>query len=139
MPFDIAPVQVAFILIGENEGLINYYQQIYGLLKPIYRCQLYNKNKQVNLNILQADKEGCPLKIILGPEELEEGNITLKRRDNIENKITINKLISSSQDIVKKFDFFLVVSEVSKAGDFYHWPFLLEQAHFSRATLLNGL
>ena len=95
MPFDIAPVQVAFILIGENEGLINYYQQIYGLLKPIYRCQLYNKNKQVNLNILQADKEGCPLKIILGPEELEEGNITLKRRDNIENKITINIVAKS--------------------------------------------
>ena len=91
LPFDVAPVQIAFILVGENEELINYYQEILETFTfTKYRCRLYNQNKQVNLNILQADKEGCPLKIILGPEELEEGKITLKRRDNIKNKITIN-------------------------------------------------
>ncbi|CAJ0749693.1 13853_t:CDS:10, partial [Entrophospora sp. SA101] len=90
LPFDIAPVQIAFILIGENEALINYYQEIDQLLTPHYRCQLYNKNKQFNLNILQADKEGCPFKIILGPEELKNGEITLVKRDNVEQKITVS-------------------------------------------------
>jgi len=90
LPFDIAPIQIAFIVIGQSEELINYYQEIYSMLSPIYRCQLYNKNSRFNLNILQADKEGCPFKIILGKEEMEKYQITLVRRDHIERKITID-------------------------------------------------
>jgi prolyl-tRNA synthetase len=90
LPFDVAPVQIAFILINEKEELFKYYQEISELLNPVYRCQLYNKNNQVNLNILQADKEGCPFKIILGMNELKNREITLIRRNNIEKKITIS-------------------------------------------------
>jgi prolyl-tRNA synthetase len=91
LPFDIAPVQIAFVLIEQSEELINYYQEIQEILSSAgYRCRLYNKNKRVNLNILQVDKEGCPFKIILGKEELSKGEITLVRRDNIERKITVN-------------------------------------------------
>lgn len=90
LPFDVAPVQIAFILINEKEELIKYYQEILESLSSVYRCQLYNKNKQINLNILQADKEGCPFKIIIGVNELKNNEITLIRRDNVERKITIN-------------------------------------------------
>ncbi|CAJ0919119.1 490_t:CDS:10 [Entrophospora sp. SA101] len=38
----------------------------------------------------QSDKEGCPFKIILGPEELKNGEITLVKRDNVEQKITVS-------------------------------------------------
>ncbi|KLL03708.1 MAG: prolyl-tRNA synthetase [Mycoplasmataceae bacterium CE_OT135] len=105
LPFDVAPVQIAFILIREEKELINYYQEILNILVSAkFRCQLYNKNKQVNLNILQADKEGCPLKIILGMEELKKREITLIRRDNVEKKITIN--IESSEVEKKSFAIF---------------------------------
>ena len=116
LPFDIAPVQIAIILIGESEELVNYYQEIYASLIPHYRCQLYNKNKQVNLNILQADKEGCPFKIILGKEELEKDEITLVRRDNVERKITISL---EESEIEKKyiFAFEKYVKELSKIED----------------------
>ena len=77
-------------MIGKSEDLFNYYQKIYSLLTPYYRCQLYNESERINLNILQADKEGCPFKIILGKEELEKGEITLVRRDNVERKITVS-------------------------------------------------
>ena len=65
LPFDIAPVQIAFILTGEIEGLVNYYREIVDMLGNIYRCRLYNNHKQVSVNFSQADKEGCPLKIVL--------------------------------------------------------------------------
>ncbi|WNE41145.1 MAG: Proline--tRNA ligase [Mycoplasmataceae bacterium] len=90
LPFDVAPVQIAFILVNEKEELVKYYQEIIDLLKPVYRCQLYNKSNQINLNVIQADKEGCPFKVILGINELKNEEITLIRRDNIERKITIN-------------------------------------------------
>lgn len=84
LPFDIAPVQIAFILIKKDEDLINYYQEILNILTAAkFRCRLY-------FSVLQADKEGCPLKIILGPEELKKREITLKKRDNIEKKIIIS-------------------------------------------------
>ncbi|CAG8814790.1 27610_t:CDS:2, partial [Racocetra persica] len=74
---------------ADHPELINYYQEIYGLLSRHYRCQLYNKNEQVNANVLQADQEGCPFKMIIGKHELEHQEITLIRRDNVERKITI--------------------------------------------------
>nr|CAG8502257.1 3134_t:CDS:10 [Entrophospora candida] len=90
LPFDIAPVQIAFVIIKESPELFNYYSEISSLLTPYFRCQLYNKSSRDNLNILQADKEGCPFKIILGDEELKKEEITLVRRDNVERRITIN-------------------------------------------------
>ncbi len=94
LPFDIAPVQIAFILVEQSEELINYYQEINNFLTRRYRCQLYNKSSRINLNILQADKEGCPFKIILGKEELKKNEITLVRRDNVERKITVGMEIN---------------------------------------------
>jgi hypothetical protein len=41
-----------------------------------------------------------------------------------------NKLIVYNFFEEKKIKLFLVVSEVSKAGDFYHWPFFLKQLGF---------
>lgn len=100
LPFEIAPVQIAFIIIGESEELFNYYQSLNDILVTAnYRCQLYNKNSRTNLNILQADREGCPLKIILGNEELKKSEITLVRRDNVERKITISL---AESDLEKK-------------------------------------
>ncbi|CAG8680467.1 6731_t:CDS:2, partial [Gigaspora margarita] len=32
LPFDVAPVQIAFIIRGENEELVDYYQEISSLL-----------------------------------------------------------------------------------------------------------
>ncbi|WP_147410073.1 aminoacyl--tRNA ligase-related protein [endosymbiont GvMRE of Glomus versiforme] len=89
LPFDVAPVQIAFVLREENEGLINYYQKTKDLLNT-FRCQLYNKYKQAKSNIIHADKEGCPLKIIIGKNELEQKIITLARRDDVKRKITIS-------------------------------------------------
>src|SRR6185369_10222909 len=72
----------------------------------------YNKNSRVNLNILQADKEGCPFKIILGKEELEKNEITLVRRDNVERKITISLEIKEWEQ--KYFPFFEKHAEIDK-------------------------
>jgi len=97
LPFEIAPVQVAFILIGGGEELVTYCQEILELLNPYYRCRLYNENRRDNLNVLQADKEGCPLKVLLGKEELKKNEITLVRRDNIERRIKISLENSESE------------------------------------------
>jgi prolyl-tRNA synthetase len=113
LPFDIAPVQIAFIIIEKSEELINYYQEIYEILSSVgYRCQLYNKSSRVNLNILQADKEGCPFKVILGKEELAKEEITLVRRDNVERRITV----SLKDDENEKKHFFAYEKHIDELG-----------------------
>jgi prolyl-tRNA synthetase len=106
LPFDIAPVQIAFILIREDEDLINYYQEMLNILVPAkFRCRLYS-------SALQADKEGCPLKIIIGPAELKKKKITLKKRDDIKKEIIIGmqddelekKLFPICEDYMKKIN-----------------------------------
>jgi hypothetical protein len=82
-PFGIAPIQVAFVLVKEEKELFDYYRKILAYLKPYFRCKLYQ-------NAWQADKEGCSLKIIIGPEELKREEITLIRRDDIKKKVTIS-------------------------------------------------
>lgn len=97
LPFDIAPVQIAFILFKQTPELIEYYQEIFSLLIPYYRCRLYNKSEK---NLLRADEEGCPLKIILGPKELKNREVTLIRRDDVERRMTIK--LEGESELEKK-------------------------------------
>jgi hypothetical protein len=90
LPFGLAPNQIAFILINDKPELLEYYRVIYNALKEKYRCQLYSKSPQINLNIIESDREGTPLKIILGEEELINKKITLVNRCNIERKISVD-------------------------------------------------
>ena len=84
-------------MISETPELINYYQEIATLLTPYYRCKLYNQSEK---NFLQADKEGCPLKIVLGSNELKNREIVLIRRDDIEQRILIK--LEAETDLEKK-------------------------------------
>jgi len=107
-PFFIAPIQIAFVLITNDLQLFKYYQEINNLISTFYRCKLYNNNSQFNLNIKQADQEGCPIKIILGLKEMQEKNITLIRRNNNNKKY----LIFLEKDI--KEDLILIHNNVLK-------------------------
>ncbi|CAI2177481.1 407_t:CDS:2, partial [Funneliformis geosporum] len=113
---------IAFILFQETPELINYYQEIFSSLSPYYRCKLYNQGKK---NLLQADEEGCPFKILLGPEELEKREITLVRRDDIERRIPIK--LAEATELEKKM--LLIHEELTEKSNKLFFP------HHSAAKL----
>ena len=92
LPFEITPIQIAFICTNKSQELLTYYQKIRDLLVPRYRCRLYDSHEQVSSNFFQADKEGCPVKIVLWEDKKSrKKEITFIRRDNIEGiRISIN-------------------------------------------------
>lgn len=90
-PFAIAPAQIAFIKYNDNEDLNLYEAEIYKKLSSRFRCRFYNDSKQIGINFAKADKEGCPIKIIIGFNELESNALTVALRIFPKEKFIINK------------------------------------------------
>lgn len=90
-PFYLAPVQVGFFMHGASEQLSAYQQAVFDLLTKDYRCKFYDSSRQSYLNVTQADKEGCAVKIFCGSKELESSTLTVSLRTNPKEKIVIAK------------------------------------------------
>jgi prolyl-tRNA synthetase len=90
-PFQIAPIQIAFIRYNDNEHLKSYESEIYNNLSSRFRCGFYNDSKQIGNNFTRADKEGCPIKIIIGLSELESNSLTVSLRIFPKEKFIIRK------------------------------------------------
>lgn len=112
-PFFLAPVQIAFVLVNPDNEIEGFQKKINSVLSHKYRTKLYNHHKQVNVNLLQADKEGCPIKIVLGKRELEKKEITLINRCELKIKkgIELSKekqlFLKEIREEIKKYQFFL--------------------------------
>jgi hypothetical protein len=68
---------------------------------------MYDKHPRTFANLNQADAEGCPLKILIGKEEVAKNTLTLVRRDKISEKVVVEKEkiveeINRQKEIFKK-------------------------------------
>ena len=122
LPFDISPIQIAFIIIKKKKEIFDYYVNINSKISSFYRCCLYNKEKQNYFNIFQADKEGCPIKILIGEKELKGKFITLSRR-NVKKKKeifeeNILKELIIEKNIFQEEVFFELLKKIKKGGLF---------------------
>lgn len=89
-PFQIAPIQVGFIRCSDKEDAKRYELEIYSKIFRIFRCKFYNESKQFGVNLANADKEGCSVKIIIGSKELKDGSLTISLRTFSKMRIVIN-------------------------------------------------
>ena len=103
-PISIAPYKVAIVSINSNDEEVNNYCE-----------ELYQKLNSMNIDVLYDDRDerpgvkykdmeliGIPIRIEVGPRDLENNNVTLVKRDTLE-KITINKdeVIDKIKDILE--------------------------------------
>jgi len=75
----------------------------------LYRCKFYDENKQLSVNLASADKEGCPIKIIIGSREFESKNLTISLRFSPKEKNVISneEIFSFIVDSEKKISNYL--------------------------------
>lgn len=108
-PFKIAPIQIAFIRRGDEQCLKDYETETYNKLSSLYRCKFYDENKQLSVNLASADKEGCPIKIIIGSREFESKNLTISLRFSPKEKNVISneEIFSFIVDSEKKISNYL--------------------------------
>ena len=88
LPPKIAPTQVVIIPIGKSELVDKFVKVFYDELKDDYNVIVDNSDKSPGFKFAEAEVNGIPLRIEVGERDLDEGHITLARRDTRE-RITV--------------------------------------------------
>ncbi|ADK69138.1 proline--tRNA ligase [Mycoplasma mycoides subsp. mycoides] len=89
LPSKISPIQIQIIQIKNTEQIDQVVENIKDKLSD-YRIDVDNSDKSFGFKISEAEIKGIPIRIEIGPRDLENNQITISRRDQQENKIKID-------------------------------------------------
>ncbi len=88
LPPDIAPIQVVIVPIASHkEGVVEKATEIYESLKDVCRVKLDNGEQSPGWKFAEYEMKGVPLRIEIGPRDIENGVCVVVRRDNREKTI----------------------------------------------------
>ena len=87
LPPAIAPVQVVIVPIAAHKpGVLEKAKELAESLKAVARVKLDDSDKAPGWKFSQWEMKGVPLRIEVGPRDLEQGQCVLVRRDNREKQ-----------------------------------------------------
>lgn len=104
IPPNIAPTKVMIIPIGNKEEVINTTDIIAKTLKTNnISYKIDNSNKTPGFKFAEAEVKGYPVRIEIGPRDLENNEVTIVRRDTLEKiKAKIEDITATLEDIFPK-------------------------------------
>lgn len=88
LPPKIAPIQTIFIPIGKDENIIEILKKIQENLPTSITSKIDTRDKSPGFKFAESEAKGIPLRIELGPRDLENKTLTFVRRDTRE-KISV--------------------------------------------------
>ena len=90
LPPAIAPVQVVVIPIASHkEGVVDKANEVYAQLKKFCRAKIDLYEQSPGWKFAEYEMKGVPLRLELGPRDIENNQCVIVRRDNGE-KITVS-------------------------------------------------
>ena len=94
LPPAVAPVQIAIIPIAQNkEGVLDAVNSLNEKLSKEFRTKLDTSDKTPGFKFSEYEMKGVPLRIELGPKDIEQESAILVRRDNGEKiKISLKNI-----------------------------------------------
>lgn len=105
LPPKVSPIQVAIIPIAQHkEGVLDKAQELSDMLKKDYRVKLDSSDHAPGWKFSEYEMKGVPLRVEIGPKDIEKDQCVVVRRDTREKIFTpIEKLseqiAQSLQDI----------------------------------------
>lgn len=112
LPPKVAPIQVVVVPIAmHKEGVKEKAQELYNKLKENYRVEIdLRDNCTPGYKFNDWELRGVPIRIEIGPRDIENGECVLVRRDTLEKQIVkiqeieqiIEKLLEDIQDNMYK-------------------------------------
>jgi len=137
LPPKVAPVQIMIVPIRQNaEGVLDKVEEVSGELKAAglrVKCDLTDKSP--GFKFAEAEMRGIPLRIEIGPKDIEKGMCVVARRDTGEKKeaslsgiaeFIKNELSQMHSDMLKKAEAFLD-SHISDAHDYDEFKKAIEE------------
>ena len=95
LPPYAAPIQVVIVPIAQEKGnVLEEAKKLEETLKGKFRVELDNRdNYTVGYKFNNWEMKGVPVRIEMGPKEIERGEVTVTRRDTLEKMpVKINEL-----------------------------------------------
>ena len=91
LPPKVAPIQVNIVPIAQNkEGVLDKAYEIYNILNKKFRSSIDDRdNVSPGFKFNDSEMRGIPLRLEIGPRDIENGVCVLVRRDTAE-KIIVN-------------------------------------------------
>lgn len=103
LPPYVAPIQIVIIPIAQHKpGVIPACREIYNKVKELgYRVKLDESDRTPGWKFSEYEMKGVPLRIELGPRDIENNVVTLVKRHNGEKEtISINDLAKRLETII---------------------------------------
>lgn len=103
LPPKVAPIQIVIVPIGmHKEGVVEKSKHIYNILSDKYRIELdLRDNYTPGYKFNDWELRGVPIRLEMGPREIEKEEVVLVRRDNQEKySIKVEQLSSQLQNIL---------------------------------------
>ncbi len=101
LPPKIAPIQVVIVPVAQNkEGVLDKAHELYKALNKTFRVKMDDRdNVSPGFKFNDWEMKGVPVRIEIGPRDIENGVCILVRRDTAE-KITVK--LEELQDTIKQ-------------------------------------
>ena len=102
LPPRIAPYKVIIIPIGEDENVKNTLAEIKEDLEDsVITYKIDNSNKSPGFKFAESEVKGYPIRIEIGKRDLNEGVITIVRRDTLEKiKVPVSEAVMKVNELL---------------------------------------
>ena len=104
LPPRIAPTQVMIIPINQKkEGVLEKAQEIKAALSEKFTVKLDDSNKNPGWKFSEQEMLGIPVRIEIGPKDIEAGQAVIVRRDNREKTVvSLDNITEAVGEILEK-------------------------------------
>ncbi|MDR1467329.1 MAG: proline--tRNA ligase [Oscillospiraceae bacterium] len=94
LPPLIAPIQVVIIPISKHrEGVLDKAREIFDILREDFRVKIDDSDQSPGWKFSEYEMKGVPVRLEIGPRDIENDQCVLVRRDNMEKSfVKISKL-----------------------------------------------
>lgn len=105
LPYTIAPIQIVIIPIAQHKpGVIDKAIYLQKILKDKYRVKLDDSDNSPGWKFAQYELKGVPLRIEIGPKDIENNQCVIVRRDNRQKYfIDLDSLEDKIAEILNEF------------------------------------
>jgi prolyl-tRNA synthetase len=83
LPPDVAPIQIVVVPVAQHkEGVLEAARELTDRLKKNWRVKLDDSDNSAGWKFAEYEMKGVPLRLELGPRDIQEGQCVVVRRDN---------------------------------------------------------
>ena len=103
LPPAVAPIQAVIVPIASHkEGVLDKANEVYGKIKDVCRAHLDIRDQSPGWKFSEYEMKGVPLRIELGPKDIENNCCVVVRRDNGEKTVvSLDELETKLPELLK--------------------------------------